>query len=88
MSDSFHPAAVAPLVPHAAGEPAPNPGVPTEMLHQMAISDEIAAAFRHIADMLPALQPLLGAAARIEAKVAQMRAILQPPPDGPQHDHS
>ncbi len=60
------------------------------LVHFAAIADEIVAGFRHLSDMIPAAAPLARTASVIEARLAQVRAIIHPARavEGPQQDHS
>ncbi len=86
MSDSqFTPAKVGdatPLPPSDAATP-PNP-----LLEIAGMGEEIAQALSHIATMIPSLGPLMALANRVKARTAALRAAIEPPVDGPQHDHS
>lgn len=81
MSDErqYHPAAPAPVAPAEAPLPAPAASSPDALLHLAAIADEVTSAFRHVAAMIPSLQPLGRIAWSIEQRVAALRALLTPP---------
>ena len=87
MNDGFTPAKVGDADP--SPDPAPSYAPPPHPLLEVAgMGEEIAQALSHIATMIPSLGPLMALANRVKARTAALRAAIEPPVDGPQHDHS
>lgn len=94
MSDGFTPAKVE-GDPALAPTPQPLRPVPDNlaadaMLHMAAIAQDVAVAFRHLSDLLPAAaQPLARMANSIETRIEAVRGLMaREPVAGPQQDHS